>query len=41
LAGSAAEVGQRVRKVAEAAVTTAFQPRETHSQEIDGGASHG
>lgn len=35
------ELGQRVRKVTEAAVTTAFDPHQTDLQEADGGNAHG
>jgi hypothetical protein len=49
LGAAAADLGQRVRKVAEAAVTTAFKPEavpsnepETiHSQQVDGETHHG
>ncbi len=41
LGAAAADLGQRVRKVAEAAVTTAFEPEEIHSQEVEGETHHG
>jgi hypothetical protein len=41
LGAAATDLGQRVRKVAEAAVTTAFEPETIHSQEVDGETHHG
>jgi hypothetical protein len=41
LSAAATDLGQRVRKVAEAAVTTAFEPETVHSQQVDGETHHG
>jgi hypothetical protein len=41
LGAAATDLGQRVRRVAEAAVTTAFEPETIHSQEVDGETHHG
>jgi hypothetical protein len=41
LGAAAADLGQRARKVAEAAVTTAFEPNENHSHELEGETHHG
>lgn len=41
LGAAAADLGQRARKVAEAAVTTAFQPEENLSHELEGETHHG
>jgi hypothetical protein len=41
LGAAVADLGQRDRKVAEAAVTTAFEPKENHSHEIEGETRHG
>jgi hypothetical protein len=41
LGAAATDLGQRVRKVAEAAVTTAFEPETIHSQEVNGETHHG
>jgi hypothetical protein len=41
LSAAATDLGQRLRKVAEAAVTTAFEPETVHSQQVDGETHHG
>jgi hypothetical protein len=41
LDAAASDFGQRLRKVAEAAVTTAFDPDAIHSNETGGGTEHG
>jgi hypothetical protein len=41
LGAAAADIGQRVRKVAEAAVTTAFEPDQNHPQPVEGETHHG
>jgi hypothetical protein len=41
LGAAVADLGQRVRKVTEAAVTTAFDAQQNNSQDNDGGTEHG
>jgi ElaB/YqjD/DUF883 family membrane-anchored ribosome-binding protein len=41
LAEAVTDLGQRVRRVTEAAVTTAFDPDQTDSPKADGGNAHG
>jgi hypothetical protein len=41
LGDAAQEIGQRVRRVAESAVTTAFEPQDTHKQNTNGVRDHG
>jgi ElaB/YqjD/DUF883 family membrane-anchored ribosome-binding protein len=41
LDAAANEIGQRVRRVAEAAVTTAFEPENGHTSPAGGGSHHG
>jgi hypothetical protein len=41
LGNAAQEIGQRVRRVAESAVTTAFEPQDTLKQNTNGVRDHG
>ena len=41
LSDAAQEIGQRVRRVAESAVTTAFEPQDNPKQNTNGVRDHG
>ena len=41
LGAAAADLGQRVRRVAETAVATAFEPQNSNSQKVNGETGHG